>query len=244
MMNRVRKLKKMILNFEEQLTHHRKKGDDIYAMSILQPLLLGRAYLPMNGGALRPLSLAYILNEIVLNNRRCILEFGSGISTLLIARLIKENKLEAKVFSVEHNEEWALKLASMLKNEGLDGFVNIIHTDLFKVETELGNINWYDLKKIKSETNDFEIDLIIVDGPPANNEKIKYSRYPALFEFGASLADDFCLILDDVNREGEKVLLSKYLNKNNGVHCEIVSESMAVCRNKKNFNPIPIYYSK
>ena len=225
-----------------ELSHHSKKADDIYAMSILQPLLTNLPYLPFNGGALRPICMAYILNEIIINQRKEILEFGSGLSTIMIARLIKKNGLNAQLISIEHNKKWSKTLQDYLANENLLQFVKIITVSLKEIETSLGNIKWYDYEMIAPEIIDKKFDFIIVDGPPANEKKIMYSRFPSFFKFEHNLADDFCLILDDANRKGEQELIKYYREHNKNIYYTLVSETLAVFRNTIDFNPIPIHY--
>lgn len=225
-----------------ELKNHSLKTDDIYSLSILQPLLINLPYLPFNGGALRPICISYILNEIIINQRKNILEFGSGLSTILIARLLKKNNLEAQIITIEHNNEWANIIHEYLVNENLLKYVTIIRTDLKEIETPLGNVNWYDYDIISNALNDKKIDLLIIDGPLANTEKIKYSRSPALFEMNKYLASDFCILLDDANRKGEKDLIRLFKKKNLKIKFQLISKTLAVFRSTEKFNPIPIHY--
>ncbi|MFB9077346.1 class I SAM-dependent methyltransferase [Flavobacterium procerum] len=240
------KLKYFIKNSNKknlELNNHSKKSDDVYSMAILQPLLEDLPYLPFNGGALRPVCITYILNEIIINQRKMILEFGSGLSTLLMARLIKRNNINAKIYSVEHNQSWAAIIEDYLKKENLLEFVTIIRADLKEIGTSsFGNLNWYDLNAISSVINNEKFDLIIVDGPPANTEKIKFSRFPAFESLSNNFANDFCLLLDDANREGEKEIIKFYRNKNKEIYFSVVSNTLAVFRTSTGFNPIPIHY--
>src|SRR5690606_36365313 len=66
-------------------------SEDILSVNFLNTLMNGYPYLPFSGSSLRPFCLNHILNDIVINNRKHIIEFGSGISTILIGRLIKKN---------------------------------------------------------------------------------------------------------------------------------------------------------
>ena len=43
-------------------------------------------YLPWGSGALRPAGLATVCNDVVLNVRRRVVELGSGVSTVMLAR--------------------------------------------------------------------------------------------------------------------------------------------------------------
>lgn len=221
-----------------------QKSDDIYAMSILQPLLSGKDYLAINGGALRPFCLAYILNEIIINKRKSIIEFGSGISTILIARLIKENGLPVSFVSVEHNIEWIEVLNKQLKRENLTDFVKIEHINLVDQNTEIGKVLSYDSKSILNITAGNKYDLIIVDGPPANTSKIRYSRYPVFLNLRKNLFNEYCLIIDDANRKGEKEIINRYKNSYPKLEFSLVGKTLGVFRSSLSFNPIPLYYSK
>lgn len=225
-----------------ELKHNSKKADDISSMAILQPLLTGLPYLPFNGGALRPMCIAYILNEIIINQRKMILEFGSGLSTILMARLIKRNNLDVKIVTVEHNKEWAKIIEDYLKNEDLLQYVKIIQADLNEMETPFGKVNWYDYQTVLKNVEDKKFDLITVDGPPANGKKIRYSRYPAFTKMSDFFEEDFCLILDDANRKGEQKIIKSFMKTHPDLHFSLVSETLAVFRKTNTFNPIPVHY--
>ncbi|MDZ4149256.1 MAG: class I SAM-dependent methyltransferase [Flavobacteriaceae bacterium] len=225
-----------------ELVNHSKKADDIYALTILQPLLNGLPYLPFNGGALRPICLAYILNEIIINQRRMILELGSGLSTILMARLIKINNLKAKIISVENNYNWSIIIKNYLEKEDLLQYVEIIRADLKTLDTKLGQVQWYDYSLVSKSTTGCKFDFVIIDGPNANTETIKYSRVPALFKFKDKLEEDYCIVLDDSNRKGEQEIIRLFRNENKDINFSLVGETLAVFRKNLNFNPIPIHY--
>jgi len=60
---------------------------DMHAMQVLAPLL-GGTYLPFSSASMRPAALAVVANDIVLHDRRRVLECGSGISTVVLGRLL------------------------------------------------------------------------------------------------------------------------------------------------------------
>ena len=238
------KIKNGIKNLKFEIDLNSKKADDAYAMAIIQPLLNGNQYLPINGGALRPFCMAYILNEILISQRKSIIEFGSGISTILIARLIKLNNLSVKFISIEHNKDWIDVLNSQLKNEGLHDIVEIVHADLVKQNSELGEVISYEFKKIEEVITDIKFDLVIVDGPPANIENNKYSRFPVLLYLKNNLSNNYCFLLDDAERRGENTIIKDYKNRYPNLMFTLVGKTLGVFRNEVGFNPIPIYYSK
>ncbi|WP_051205404.1 class I SAM-dependent methyltransferase [Salinimicrobium xinjiangense] len=215
--------------------------DDIYSFQLLQPLLVNNRYLPLNGGAMRPMGIAYILNEILINNRKNILEFGAGISTILIARLIKKNNLGIQLHTIEHNKEWIIDLQRMLEDEGLSDHVVFIHSDL-KVDSNIENCKWYDENLLIKKLEKMFFDLVIIDGPPADIPKISFSRYPIINFIEKRLEKDFCIFLDDANRIGERKLvqdLKILFPKNKSSH---ISKTFFVTYSDLNFNPIPLHY--
>ncbi|MBF0695062.1 MAG: class I SAM-dependent methyltransferase [Flavobacterium sp.] len=242
MISKFRKFFKGANQSSRELLHNSKKSDDIYAMAILQPLLNNQPYLPFNGGALRPICIAYILNEIIINNRKTILEFGCGLSTIMMARMLKRNNISATIHSVEHNSTWAGIVQNYLDQEGLQNFVTLIHTDLVPFETPVGTVNGYDISKVKTEVNGKRFDLIIVDGPPAYLKTTRHSRFPVLLNINSFVSDDFCVILDDVNREGEQTIINHVRENNKGLKYSTLSKTMGIFKKHESFNPLPIHY--
>jgi|SRR5690554_813805 len=175
---------------------------------ILQPLMIEYPYLPFNGGALRPFNISFLLNDIIINDRKIIVEFGSGISTILISRLIKRNKLSCQLISIESDLDWNKKLNRILEGEDVHHNTTIINAPLKEIETPFGINNWYDFDD--SIFLEKKIDLVIVDGPPAYLEELKHSRYPALPKVHKFLSKNHMIYLDDTNRIGEKEVILRW----------------------------------
>lgn len=194
-------------NLERALYSGSHKIEDIYSLNLLQSLLTEYAFLPFTNAALRPFCLAHILNDIVVNSRQSIIEFGSGLSTILIGRLIKRNKLNARLLSVEHNQGWANVLNGIVENEGISNVIEIIHAPLEKSKLAAAGNLWYDLQVLDKKTAGKKFDMAIVDGPPAWQKGYEMARYPALAYVYDKLHEKFAVYLDDANRAGEKSVL-------------------------------------
>lgn len=220
-----------------------KREEDILAFSFIQPLIGSFPLLPFNSSSLRPFCLAYILNEILINKRKKILEFGSGLSTILIARLIKKNNLDLEFYSFEHDGAWADYIDENLSKEGLTSCVKLIKAPLKAVSTDLGEINWYDSETVYKKIKEIKFDLLIIDGPPAYLDVIKYSRYPAMFLLKKNLAKDYCILLDDAQRIGEKEISLKFIKSNPDVNFSVVGQTLAVFRSTIKFDPSPFNYT-
>jgi predicted O-methyltransferase YrrM len=151
---------------------------------------------------MRPAGLVRVCNEIVHGDRTRILECGSGVSTVLLARLLEERGRGA-LTSLEHDAHWATLIQDHLRREHLDEIARVVHAPLE------GNPPWYRLDGMPDE-----IDLLIVDGPPAFEPGHGARRTPALPRFDDKLVDDAAVILDDIDRRGEQQTIATWQASN------------------------------
>lgn len=199
---------------------------DILAANYLAPL--STSYLPWSGSAMRPSGLVQVLNEIFIKNRSSIAECGGGISTFYIARLLVSRG--GHLYTIEHNKEWLDLLQDGLKKEGLDRLVTLIYAPLKSTNLALENVPWYDTEAIAHGLpKDQKIDFLLVDGPPAYEEQIKYARYPAVPYFLSQLKSDFAIVFDDANRSGEREIAKRW-EKILNLDFEITDGNIAIAR--------------
>lgn len=184
-------------------------GKKIYSKQCLSPLIEGYPYLVFTGAAIDFHSLHIIINDIVVNSRKRILEFGAGMSTLLIGRLIKLNKLEAKLYSVENDEGWYSLMLENIKKEKLEEYIELIYAplkdmELNRIKLDVGHkLKWFDLKVLDDRLKEELFDMVITDGPMAYRKDIERSRFPALPYMKDKLNTSFSFYLHDTDREGE-----------------------------------------
>ena len=181
---------------------------DIIASNHLAPL--STSYLPWTQSAMRPSGLVAVLNEITINNRKTIVECGAGISTFYIARLLKDKG--GHLYTIEHDRQWCDLLSQELAKENLSDFVTPIFAPLTNNQFCINGVNnhWYDLSILEERFASLSIDLLIVDGPPAYDSHKQFSRYPAVPFLTKYFADDYTVILDDINRFGEQTVLENW----------------------------------
>ncbi len=84
------------------------------ALIQLQQLSPKDSFIPFTHWSMPPILILHILNDIIINSRKNIVEFGSGASTLYIARLIRAQKLECKLIAVESDKGWLQKMNDIL----------------------------------------------------------------------------------------------------------------------------------
>jgi predicted O-methyltransferase YrrM len=164
------------------------------ARAMAQLALLGGDYLPWTSYSMRPSAIAAVLSDIVVNRRRQVVECGSGNSTVYAARLLRRIG-EGHVTSVEHDAEWAAVTHGLLERENLQDLVTVVHAPLAG--------GWYDRSRIPALR---DIDLLVIDGPPAHERQVERARQPAYHHFAPSLAPGATVILDDAWRHGERLV--------------------------------------
>ena len=78
--------------------------------------------------ALERASMEIVLAEVAAGRRR-VAECGSGVSTILIARLLREFGA-GQVFALEHSVGWAHRIRARIVSEGLAAYVSVIDAPL------------------------------------------------------------------------------------------------------------------
>lgn len=230
---------KDLLSLEISQANNKSTLKDIHAFLLVQDLIRFPEYFAITNSSLRFHTLAVILNDILINKRTQIIEFGSGISTLAIANLIKKNKLECNFISVEDNEEWFQYLKSFLSRNDLQKNVNIIYAPLKINSLALENNLWYSDEALRINiSSDFKFNLAIIDGPAAWKPKIRLARYPAVPYLINNLSEEFSIYLDDTNRKGEKEIMNLW-NQKYKMKFEPINDTSAVFIKGKKLNTIP-----
>ena len=166
---------------------------------------LGLPYLPWSDAALFPSALQVVLNEIEINSRKAIVEFGSGISTIYIAQVL--SRLGGRLVSFESDAEWATFVENRLAALNLSQSASIIRAPLGACSLSKNGLNWYDQAVVARTVQGLSIDCVLIDGPPAYKAGYELARYPALPALQAHLAQDYVVFLDDIHRLGEQEIL-------------------------------------
>ncbi len=170
------------------------------------PVLTADAPLSWSEGAMTPAGLAAVCAEVTGLHRRRIVECGSGFSTLVLARLLHTHG--GRLVSLEHDPTWATRVQTNLAATGLAEIAQVALAPLEPHPLARDGLQWYAQRALRSLPPN--IDLLLVDGPPAFEPEIALSRYPALPALADRLAPDATVILDDINRRGELQILEAW----------------------------------
>lgn len=149
------------------------------------------------------------LVQLLLERRpKCIVELGSGSSTILIARtltLLGEN--EVTHLAVDHEEKYLELTREVATLNGVADRVDFLHCPLVRYES-LDKL-WYD--GLVERLADRKIDLLIIDGPPGPLQPL--SRHPALPILAPFLAEHCTVVLDDATRPDEQEIIKLWQNE-------------------------------
>ena len=181
------------------------------AQQSIVSLVADLTYLPFTSFSIDYHSLVILINDIVVNKRTSILEFGTGISTVVIANLLKKNGIKACFYSIEGDKSWCDTVNGWLVQNELQDYVNLIYAPLEPIAAEQEfTTPWYNMVVLE-ETLGYQLfDMFIVDGPPAFNLELQYARYPALFFIMDRQEESYSLFLHDTDRQGEAVILQNW----------------------------------
>jgi hypothetical protein len=180
---------------------------DLEALLKLQRFDCSR--LPWTGSALRPSALLLCLHEIEIHRRLKVIELGSGVSTIFFAKLLQQ--LGGHLLTIDHNKEWQDIVAARC-HDCLDS-VTFATTPLQSVTVEESKFEWYAPDTIRKCAADYQADMMVVDGPIGN--PCQMARYPAMPVLRHCLAEDFTVILDDINRREELLTAKSWADKYN-----------------------------
>lgn len=157
--------------------------------------------------ALSPAALAHVTGAVAAGRKR-VIECGSGLSTLVLARLLSRDGA-GHLWSLEHDPVWAQVTRERLAAEGLGEWTTLIEAPLRPHPLAQPGCGWYEqaaLEQLPAEG----VELLLVDGPPADTPARSRSRYPALPLLASRLVRDALIVLDDAERPGESWVLERW----------------------------------
>jgi predicted O-methyltransferase YrrM len=158
---------------------------------------------PLRHWAASPDFLLELARHVRHQRPTAILECSSGSSTLVLARCCELNGA-GHVYSLEHEESFALETRQRLAEQGLNDWATVIHAPL--VRASGSQQPWYDLNQLPGKLA--PVDMLVIDGPPASTAK--HARYPALPRLDSLLAAGASVFLDDAGRTDEQEILRRW----------------------------------
>lgn len=158
------------------------------------------------------------------NNYDAVIEFGSGSSTLLLAKALdrvgrREQCAPASLLSFDHLPEYEEKTKKLLKQAGLMKYTNVVLAPLTAWHDESGEqFSYYTcdeaLRALEQRLPDSASHLlVVVDGPPAITGR--HARYPALQKILSAFNKKYIyhFLMDDYLRTDEQEIVARWLNR-------------------------------
>ena len=168
-----------------------------------------------------------------------IVECGAGVSTVLIAGLLKEVGA-GRLYSIENDASYAKQIESRLERAGVADRVELIVAPLSRQTFGSLVVDWYD-RKVVDQRVSTDIDLVLVDGPQSVSWS---SRWPALVALYPKLAPRATILLDDGRRRNETRTAFRWADEFNDVSLywidtvkgtwKIVRMETEMCRSQTN----------
>lgn len=154
---------------------------------------------------MRPVAL---LNDVVVHERRLVVECGTGVSTLYLGALLAQQG--GQLVSIDDDASWIGIIEGLVRGAGLTEQIRLVHAPLAPCPEGLGGLPWFAREPIDAALGDQLIDLLVVDGPQAHGHGRALARYPALPVFKSRLAPAAGVFLDDTERAGEREILERW----------------------------------
>jgi predicted O-methyltransferase YrrM len=183
-----------IKEVKEQIWHSYRQSEALQQLFAL--LKFSAPIPPTRSWAASPDLLLTIADLVRTRKPRLVVELGSGVSTLIVAKAGAR-----KVISIDNSAEFAEKTRDMLKAHKVRG----VEVRVAPLKAHASGVDWYDTAKLKDLA---KIDMLIIDGPPGS--KNPDARKPALKELLAKLSPNVVVVIDDVNRTGERQLAEAF----------------------------------
>jgi hypothetical protein len=149
-------------------------------------------------------ALNFLERQVQILQPRVMLEFGSGISTVCLARYMQElhgDSNRVYLFSIEQEVRFVQSTKELLKSLQLEKYVQIVVCPLRRQLIKSVEASCYDLSFnfLKGALKDNRPDFVVIDGPAAEPG----ARFGALPLIQPFLNGESWFFLDDALRDGE-----------------------------------------
>lgn len=173
------------------------------SLRLYTELSLTCSLLPMRDWAAGPDFLLELALHVKTEKPRAIVECGSGVSTIVLARCAEMNG-RGHVYSIEHLPDFADETRRELARHGLAAYATVLRAPLMHHDIKNQVWLWYSVPTLLPD----EIDLLVIDGPPATTgHLVRYPAGPLLFKH---LSPHAAVFLDDAFRSDEQEIVDRW----------------------------------
>jgi predicted O-methyltransferase YrrM len=190
-----RDIRRIAKNQREEAWQHYRQGE--FYSQLIHFLKLSAPIPSTRSWAASPDVLLTLFEIAQRTTPRVILDLGSGMSTLVLAK----SAPQAKIISVDNSEEYAEKTRKLLAAHAITN----VEIRVAPLTAHHSGVEWYDTSVLGDIS---EIDLLFIDGPPGS--KNNQARLPAVAECLKKLKANAVIVIDDAARDGERAMAEKF----------------------------------
>lgn len=151
--------------------------------------------------------LCELARQVLLRRPRVLVEYGSGVSTLVMAAAIRKYGT-GKLISFDHDPIYAQQTRDLLRANGLDQFAEVRDAPLRAGAGADPSIEWYSADAM---TDIPAVDLVFVDGPPGRQGvNVRGQVLPLIWP---RLPPGGTIIFDDARRTEERAAVIDWAAK-------------------------------
>jgi hypothetical protein len=212
MIKKLEQLKSYLKELKRNQLAIRNGQQQLWSSEKLQSLFGHETFIPQTSWSLQPEAILHLLNIISIKKPKSIIEFGSGVTTLYIAKLLQIEGNKAAFVSIESDLEWHETIRLKLVENKLDKIVRQIHAPIEMIDKQFSfkeQATWYSTSSIENKIGDIDhFDMIIVDGPIGGSTP--YARYSAMPFLKNKTSKKSIWFLDDTNRSHEGEIINNW----------------------------------
>lgn len=183
-------------------------GDEHFLARLRETLRPATPIPAGDGWAAAPDLLLYLVEQIRSRRPSLVIELGSGTSTLWLATALRTFDIPGQVVSLEHDPGYHEHTVHAVHRLGLDDIAQVRLAPLERHTIHGETWPWY----AESAWRDLGgCGLLFVDGPPGPTGPL--ARYPAVPLLADALTPDAVVVLDDYDRDEEKVLAARWIQQ-------------------------------
>ncbi len=213
MYDMIKRIKDKIRQFEYRIATSHQLQEDHLALTQLLKMFGEQTFLPLTSWSVSPREVLHICNDITINKRNSIIEFGAGFSTICIAQLLKITNSSTTFITIEDHSDWAEETRKLLARLGLQDYATIITAPIAELPSRWAKptqTKWYDTNIISNGISHIaNFDVVIVDGPFGGTTP--FARFSAVPFLKEKLAQNYSIFLDDSGRPEEKQIAADWL---------------------------------
>ncbi|HYF73582.1 MAG TPA: class I SAM-dependent methyltransferase [Nocardioides sp.] len=174
-------------------------------LNLLQIVPLRASLPPLGGWAASPDLVLEVVDRLLAERPRLVVELGSGASTAVLALAVREHGLDTRIVSLDHNAHYAARTRELLERHGVADLVDVRFAPLARTHVPDHLTPWYDEAAIADLQ---DVGMIVVDGPPKATGPA--ARYPAIPLLAERLAPRCCIVVDDTVRPDDRAVVTRW----------------------------------